>query len=64
MYKYILEGAGNINWMAIFALITFFTLFVIMLFAILRRDKDFIDRMAHMPLEDDHPSSNDRAVDA
>ena len=38
MYKYILEGAGNINWMAIFALITFFTLFVIMLFAILRRD--------------------------
>jgi hypothetical protein len=29
MAKYILEGAGNINWMAIFALLTFVHIFTV-----------------------------------
>jgi len=53
MYKYILEGAGNINWMAIFALLTFMFLFVTSAIAIFWRSKDFIDYMSNLPLDDD-----------
>ena len=55
MYKYILENAGSINWMAIFALLTFFLLFVISAYAILVSSKSYVDKMAHMPLEDSYP---------
>lgn len=63
MYKYILEGAGDINWMAIFALVTFFIVFVIASMLILRSDKAFINKMAHMPL-DDEPSFSNREIHA
>lgn len=53
MYKYILESAGNINWMALFALLTFFLVFTISAFLILRRDRDYSRRMAAMPLEEE-----------
>ena len=52
MYKYILSGAGDINWMAIFALLTFFFVFGVSVYVAIRRDKAFINRMAHLPLED------------
>lgn len=52
MYKYILESAGNINWMALFALITFFTIFSLVLYMMFRQDKSFSQRMAALPLED------------
>jgi hypothetical protein len=55
MYKYILESAGNINWMAVFALLTFFFIFVISAYAILVKSKAYVDKMAHMPLEDSYP---------
>ena len=53
MAKYILEGAGDINWMAIFALITFVAVFLIGLYAVFRSDKQFIEHMSHLPLDDD-----------
>ena len=52
MYKYILESAGDINWMAIFALLTFFSMFVITAFVVFRSKPAFIDKMANLPLED------------
>ena len=52
MYKYILESSGNINWMAIFALITFFALFVISVVVVFRRSPAFMEKMANLPLED------------
>ena len=52
MYKYILEGAGSINWMAIFALLTFVWLFVVSAITIFRKSDRFIDHMAHLPLDD------------
>ena len=54
MYKYILEMAGNINWMAIFALLTFFTVFTIAIVLVLGKRRSFSDRMARMPLEEDN----------
>ena len=57
MYKYILQGAGDINWMALFALLTFFILFVISAVTILRSPKTFVDKMSNLPLQDTHSSS-------
>ena len=54
MFKHILAGA-DINWMAIFALVTFFALFAIALVAIFASDKKYIQRMAQLPLDDDAP---------
>lgn len=54
MFKYILEG-NNINWMAIFALVTFFLVFLISTFVILGRNKNYTEKMAHLPLEDTKP---------
>lgn len=53
MFKYILQGAGDINWMAIFALITFFSMFVLGLIAVFGHSKKYIDHMASLPLEED-----------
>lgn len=53
MYKYILEAAGNINWMAVFALLTFFLVFMISIFLALFANKKEIDHMAHLPLDGD-----------
>lgn len=52
MFKHILANAGDINWMAIFALLTFFLLFVISAIAIFGKSRSYINKMSHMPLED------------
>lgn len=52
MFKYILERAGDINWMGVSALVTFFVLFVIASAVILRRNPEYIRKMSNMPLED------------
>ena len=57
MFKHILSNAGNINWMAIFALLTFFFMFVISAVTIMRRNPGFIDKMSNMPLDDSKPSN-------
>jgi hypothetical protein len=56
VFKYILESAGNINWMAIAALVTFMVIFMVSAVLAFKRDPAFIDKMANMPLEEDsHP---------
>ncbi|MCB0555055.1 MAG: hypothetical protein KDD02_16005 [Phaeodactylibacter sp.] len=55
MFKYILESAGNINWMAISALLTFFVIFVVSAVLAFKRDPAFINKMANMPLDDSNP---------
>ncbi len=57
MFKHILAGA-DINWMAIFALITFFSLFAIAVIAIFATDKKYLNKMANLPLEEDTPDGN------
>ena len=52
MFKHILAGS-DINWMAIFALITFFALFAVVLLLIFSSDKKYFKRMANLPLEED-----------
>lgn len=53
MAKYILEQAGNINWMALFTLITFVTIFSVSVYMLFIKDKKEINHMAQLPLEDD-----------
>ncbi len=58
MYKHILESAGNINWMALFALITFFGLFIIGIVTVFGKNKAYIEKMSNLPLDDDNSSDN------
>ncbi len=52
MFKHILANAGDINWMAIFAMLTFILLFVISAVAIFGKSKSFINKMSNLPLDD------------
>ncbi len=53
MYKYILDVAGGINWMALFALMTFLFVFVTSIILVFRKNNDHINHMASLPLEED-----------
>lgn len=53
MYKYILESAGNINWMALFALLTFFFVFTVSALLVFRKSTEQLRRVSSLPLEDD-----------
>lgn len=57
MFKYLLQGE-EINWMAVFALVTFFAMFFISLLVVWRRNPAFIEKMSHLPLEDGNESAN------
>lgn len=52
MYKHILATGGDINWMALFALLTFFFIFTISIIWGFAKNKAYINRMANMPLDD------------
>lgn len=52
MYKYILETAGNLNWMALFALLTFVFIFSLAIVLVFAKSNEEIDRVANLPLED------------
>jgi hypothetical protein len=52
MYKYILESAGNINWMALFSLLTFLSVFILAVILVFRRSDEHIRHMASLPLDD------------
>ncbi len=60
MYKYILETAGNINWMALFSLFTFLTVFILAIVLVFRRSDDHLRHMASLPLDDEQPSQKDQ----
>jgi len=53
MYKYILESAGNIDWMALFALLTFFFIFSLSAYLAFRKDKVELERISSLPLGED-----------
>jgi len=54
MYKYILESAGNINWMALFALLTFFIVFSMSIYLAFIKNSSDLDEIANLPLADDN----------
>lgn len=58
MYKYILESAGSINWMAVFALLTFFFVFSMSAYLAFVKDAKSLEHAANLPLEDDEPTQN------
>ncbi|HHS95351.1 MAG TPA: hypothetical protein ENJ45_02085 [Phaeodactylibacter sp.] len=60
MFKYILEQSGNINWMAAFGLLTFFSIFLISLFAIFGSSKEYIDKMSKLPLNDSYSHKREK----
>lgn len=57
MYKYILESAGNIDWMALFALLTFTFIFCLSVVLAFKKDTEELKRLSELPLSDSIPSS-------
>lgn len=60
MFKYIIERAGNIDWMAIIPMIIFVVIFtLVIIYAFFNKKTDF-DSIAQIPLEDndDNEDSN------
>ncbi|MEE9437521.1 MAG: hypothetical protein V3V14_00890 [Saprospiraceae bacterium] len=57
MYKYILETAGNINWMAVFSLLTFFIIFSISIYLVVVKKESDLKHMAELPLADDNQNT-------
>lgn len=64
MYKYLLQESGDINWMAIFALLTFVIVFGVSVYMIFRRDQKFIDHMANLPLEDEVEEEEEKGAES
>ena len=52
MYKYILESAGDIDWMAIVPLLLFFIFFIGVSYMAITSKKSFINKMENLPFED------------
>ena len=52
MAKYILETAGNINWMALFALLTFLFIFLLSAYLIFKKDTEQLKHLEELPLSD------------
>lgn len=52
MFKYILQNAGDIQWLALFPLILFFLVFVFAMIMTMLKNKKYIDRMANLPIEE------------
>lgn len=59
MYKYIIERAGDIDWMAIVPLLIFTTIFVIISIRAVTAKTDFIDKMANLPLDENDSLKNE-----
>lgn len=54
MFKHILANGGeNINWMAIFSLLTFFAMFTISIIAVWGKSKSHVQHMAELPLDEE-----------
>jgi hypothetical protein len=53
MAKYILEQTGAVNWMAIFALLTFFIVFAVSVLMVFRKNNPVMKRMEQLPLDED-----------
>lgn len=53
MYKYILQSVENINWLAVASLLIFFVIFLVSAMWALTSEKDYVDKMSRLPLDDD-----------
>ena len=60
MYKYILEKAGDLDWMAVVPLLIFTTIFVIITIQAFTHKKAFINKMASMPLDENDSFENEK----
>ena len=53
MYKYILETAGDIDWLALIPLIIFFCFFTLTIVRVVMKKKSYIEEMERLPFDDE-----------
>ena len=57
MYKNVLQAIDNIAiWPAV-SFVIFFVFFIVLLWWVLSADKDFINKMKSLPIDNDQPST-------
>lgn len=59
MYKYILAEGGNINWMALFALLTFVFVFLVSVVTVFGNRSKLYEHMAELPLDNNENKTAD-----
>lgn len=52
MYKYLLENAGDLDWMAVGPMLVFVAFFVGVIVFAYTTDKSYINKMSNLPFED------------
>lgn len=52
MFKYILQNAGDIQWLALVPLVLFFLVFMGAMIRVMLKNKSHIERMSQLPFED------------
>ena len=52
MYSHILESLNNIQAYPVFSLLLFFTFFVAIIIWVVKADKNYINKMKNLPLDD------------
>lgn len=52
MFKHLMESIKDLNLLGIIPLILFLTIFLFVTISVLRKKKDYIDRMAALPFDD------------
>lgn len=63
MTKNVLQSIAGADVFAIFSLLLFVAVFALMLFFVMRSSKQYINRMAALPLEDDEILTNALTTD-
>ena len=51
MFKYIIEKAGDVDWMALGPFLLFFDFFILVTIYALKKRPPYIDKMSNLPLE-------------
>ena len=58
MFKYILQSVENMDLMAIGPMLLFVIFFILVSIYAVRKDKSYIDKMGHLPLEENQNETN------
>lgn len=58
MYKYILEAAGDLDLLAVCALVTFFIIFSLSIYLAFAKNKTEMNKIARLPLDDNSRDLN------
>ena len=64
MYKNVLQGIDNIAIYPVISFVIFFLFFVGLLWYVFKADKNFVNRMSQMPMDDTTPTKKNNHLNS